>query len=74
MHPKETAMSTAPAFQTRDKLKPLAFDPAKLNGLSERMIRSHGRTTTAVRWTLAVVKSACRGARNKDLPPSSTTT
>jgi superoxide dismutase, Fe-Mn family len=30
--PKETVMSTAPAFQTSDKLKPLAFDPAKLNG------------------------------------------
>ena len=34
-------MSTAPPFQTSDKLKPLAFDPAKLNGLSERLIRSH---------------------------------
>ncbi len=34
-------MSTAPAFQTSDKLKPLAFHPAKLNGLSERLIRSH---------------------------------
>ena len=34
-------MSTAPAFQTSDTLKPLLFDPAKLTGLSERLIRSH---------------------------------
>ncbi len=31
----------APAFTASTELKPLAFDPAKLNGLSERMLRSH---------------------------------
>lgn len=34
-------MSTAPAFQASDALKPLPFDPAKLANLSERLIRSH---------------------------------
>ena len=34
-------MTAVPAFQTQDALKPLPFDPAKLNGLSERLIHSH---------------------------------
>ena len=34
-------MTTSPAFQSQDALKPLPFDPSKLTGLSERMIRSH---------------------------------
>ena len=34
-------MSTSPAFQSAAELKPLPFDPAKLNGLSERLMRSH---------------------------------
>src|SRR5438128_499754 len=31
----------SPAFTASATLKPLGFDPAKLNGLSERLIRSH---------------------------------
>ena len=64
-------MSIAPAFQTSDKLRPLAFDPARLNGLSERLIRSHwennyGGTVKA----LAVVKKRLAEALgDKDLPP-----
>ena len=34
-------MSTPPAFQSQDAPKPLPFDPSKLKGLSEQMIRSH---------------------------------
>ncbi len=32
---------TAPAFTAQSTLKPLGFDAAKLNGLSEKLIRSH---------------------------------
>src|SRR5690242_16890898 len=31
----------AEAFRGQHKPRPLAFDPAKLNGLSEKLIRSH---------------------------------
>lgn len=34
-------MAILPAFESQTTLKPLTFDPAKLNGLSERLIRSH---------------------------------
>lgn len=34
-------MTTIPAFQSQDTLKPLPFDPSRLAGLSERLIRSH---------------------------------
>src|SRR5688572_9809146 len=30
-----------PALQGNHRVEPLAFDPTKLNGLSERMMRSH---------------------------------
>jgi superoxide dismutase, Fe-Mn family len=68
---KETAMAIAPAFQASDTLKPLPFDPAKLTGLSERLIRSHwennyGGSVKA----LAVVKKRLADAMgDKDLPP-----
>lgn len=32
---------SAPAFGGKHKPKPLPFDPAKLNGISEKLIRSH---------------------------------
>lgn len=40
---KETTMTqTIPsAFAANHKLKPLPFDPAKLDGLSEKLIKSH---------------------------------
>src|ERR1044071_7192498 len=34
-------VSTARAFRGQHQLKPLGFDPAKLKGLSEKLIRSH---------------------------------
>ncbi len=33
--------TTSAAFQTNEAVKPLPFDAARLNGLSERLIRSH---------------------------------
>jgi len=68
---KETAMTTVPAFQTSDTLEPLPFDPAKLTGLSERLIRSHWENNYggAVK-ALAVVKKRLSDAMgDKDLPP-----
>ena len=68
---KEIKMTIAPAFQTSTTLKPLPFDPAKLNGLSEKLIRSHwennyGGSVKA----LAVVKTRlAQAAGDKDLPP-----
>ena len=64
-------MSTAPAFQTSDKLKPLAFDPAKLNGLSERLIRSHWENNYggSVKALAAVKKRLAEALGDKDLPP-----
>ena len=64
-------MTTAPAFETSTTLKPLPFDPVKLNGLSEKLIRSHwennyGGSVKA----LAVVKTRlAQAAGDKDLPP-----
>ena len=68
---KETAMSTAPAFQTSDKLKPLAFDPAKLTGLSERLIRSHWENNYggSVKALAVVKKRLGEALADKDLPP-----
>src|SRR4051812_14673478 len=50
-------LQTGPAFTWKGTPKALSFDPAKLNGLSEKLIRSHwennyGGAVTA----LAVVK------------------
>src|SRR5882724_561157 len=68
---KETAMSTAPAFQTSDKLKPLTFDPAKLNGLSERLIRSHWENNYggSVKALAVVKKQLAEALESKDTPP-----
>ena len=64
-------MSTAPAFQTSDKLKPLAFDPAKLNGLSERLVRSHWENNYggSVKALAVVKKRLAEALGDKDLPP-----
>jgi superoxide dismutase len=61
----------SPAFQSQATLRPLSFDPAKLKGLSERLIRSHwennyGGSVKA----LANVKARLEQAvSDKDLPP-----
>src|SRR5450631_2500949 len=68
---KETAANTAPAFQTSDKLKPLAFDPAKLSGLSERLVRSHWENNYggSVKALAVVRKRLAEALGDKDLPP-----
>lgn len=67
---KEPAMAAAPAFQTSDTLKPLPFDPAKLTGLSERLIRSHWENNYggSVKALAVVKKRLADALTDKDLP------
>ena len=67
---KETAVSLVPAFQASDSARPLPFDPAKLNGLSERMVRSHWENnyTGSVKALAVVKKRLAEAQSDKDLP------
>ena len=64
-------MTTSPAFQSQGALKPLPFDPSKLTGLSERMIRSHWENNYggSVKALAAVKARLVQAAGDKDLPP-----
>jgi Fe-Mn family superoxide dismutase len=64
-------MTTPPAFQSQESLKPLPFDPARLNGLSERLIRSHWENNYggAVKALANVKARLAQAAGDKDLPP-----
>jgi Fe-Mn family superoxide dismutase len=64
-------MSTVPAFQSQPNLKPLSFNPAKLAGLAERLIRSHWENNYGgSAKALGVVKQHLSEAlTNKDTPP-----
>ncbi|GAB2840980.1 Fe-Mn family superoxide dismutase [Pseudoduganella ginsengisoli] len=58
------------AFESATTLKPLTFDPAKLNGLSERLIRSHWENNYggSVKALAVVKKSLAEALANKDTP------
>ena len=60
-----------PAFAGKHQPKPLPFDPAKLTGISERLIRSHHENNYvgAVRALNLVEQRLASLAREKDLPP-----
>jgi superoxide dismutase, Fe-Mn family len=67
--PKQVAATEGPVLQGTHKVEPLSFDPAKLNGLSERMMRSHHENNYA-----GAVKNLNRAeqelaAVTKDTPP-----
>ena len=64
-------MSIAPAFRSSDTPRPLGFDPARLNGLSERLIRSHWENNYAgsVKALSVVKKRLADALGDKDLPP-----
>jgi len=59
------------AFAGMHQPKPLTFDPAKLNGLSERLIRSHWENNYggAVKALNAVEQRLAAMMQDKDLPP-----
>lgn len=69
--PANETPTGARAFRGEHKAKPLKFDPAKLNGLSERLIQSHWennyggalKALNAIERRLAVLLS------EEDLPP-----
>jgi Fe-Mn family superoxide dismutase len=65
-----SSIRSATAFQSPTELKPLAFNPARLDGLSERLIRSHWENNYggSVR-ALSVVKQHIADAlADKDMP------
>ncbi len=61
----------APAFSGRHEPKPLPFDPAKLHGLSERLIRSHWENNYcgAVKALNAVEQRLAVMLDDPDVPP-----
>ena len=61
----------SPAFIASATLKPLGFDPARLNGLSERLIRSHWENNYggSVKALAVVKKQLAEALENKDTPP-----
>jgi Fe-Mn family superoxide dismutase len=64
-------MPTLTAFESPTTLKPLPFDPAKLDGLSERLIRSHWENNYggSVKALAVVKKQLSEALANKDTPP-----
>jgi len=68
----QTAMAQTPtAFRGQHQPKPLPFDPAKLKGISEKLIRSHHENnyTGAVKALNAVEQRLAAMLNDKDLPP-----
>jgi superoxide dismutase, Fe-Mn family len=62
--------SAARAFRGQHQAKPLAFDPAKLKGLSEKLIRSHHENNYggAVKALNAVEQRLDQMMKDKELP------
>ncbi len=63
--------ATTRAFRGDHQAKPLKFDPAKLKGLSERLIRSHWENNYggAIKALNAVERRLTTMLPDKDLPP-----
>jgi len=69
--PPATSANAIKAFAGKHTVKPLAFDPAKLNGLSEKLVRSHHENnyTGTVKALNAVELKLAAMLQEKDLPP-----
>ena len=69
--PLDEAMTGSRAFRGDHQAKPLKFDPAKLKGLSERLIRSHWENNYggAVKALNAIERRLAPMLPEKDLPP-----
>ena len=63
--------TTIPAFSPIHQPKPLTFDPAKLNGISEKLIRSHWENNYggSVKTLNAVKQKLGQALADKDTPP-----
>lgn len=61
----------SPAFKSHEALRPLPFDPARLNGLSERLVRSHWENNYggSVKALANVKARLALAGGDKDLPP-----
>src|SRR6266480_6088530 len=70
MNSRQTA-DAARAFRGQHQPKPLPFDPAKLRGISEKLIRSHHENnyTGAVKALNAVEQRLDAMMKDKELPP-----
>lgn len=68
---ESSIMSLTPAFDSQMSPKPLTFNPASLNGISERLIRSHWENNYggAVKALGVVKKHLVEALANKDTPP-----
>jgi len=68
---EKPSMIITPAFESQSTLKPLPFDPAKLSGLSERMMRSHWENNYggSIKALSTVKKHLSEAQANKDTPP-----
>src|SRR5215510_8684861 len=66
-----TATETVRAFRGQHQPRALSFDPAKLKGLSEKLIRSHWENNYggAVKALNAVEQHLAALLRDKDIPP-----
>src|SRR5215216_3308711 len=67
----QTTRPVAKAFQGQHTPKPLPFDPAKLKGLSEKLIRSHWENNYggAVKALNTIEQRLAAMLPDKDLPP-----
>lgn len=67
----QTPPATIKAFAGQRQPKPLSFDPAKLKGLSEKLIRSHydNNYMGSVKALNAVEQRLATMVNDKDLPP-----
>lgn len=68
---KPMTTPTAPAFSAEIQPKPLRFNPAKLTGLSEKLIRSHWENNygASVKTLNAVRQKLAAALADKDTPP-----
>jgi len=67
----EAQTPAAPSFSGQHQIMPLPFDPAKLKGISEKLIRSHHENnySGAVRALNVVEQRLAAMLADKDLPP-----
>lgn len=65
-----TMPATIPAFATLHQPKPLSFDPAKLSGISEKLIRSHWENNYggSVKALNTVKQKLAQALADKDTP------
>ena len=66
-----TVPTPIPVFAPVHEMKPLSFDPAKLDGLSEKLIRSHWENNYggSVKTLNAVKQKLAQALIDKDVPP-----